>query len=60
MSEYLKNFLATSCFSAAVFNMSVMLILLHWTPTVEHKAYLYLFAILWGMGDAVWQTQING
>ncbi|XP_063688140.1 protein unc-93 homolog A-like isoform X2 [Bolinopsis microptera] len=44
---------------AAVFNMSVILILLHWTPTVEHKAYLYLFAILWGMGDAVWQTQIN-
>ncbi|KAL5261805.1 hypothetical protein ACHWQZ_G007490 [Mnemiopsis leidyi] len=44
---------------AAVFNMAVMIILLKWTPTVEHKVYLYLFAVLWGMGDAVWQTQIN-
>ena len=40
--------------------MAVMIILLKWTPTVEHKVYLYLFAVLWGMGDAVWQTQING
>ena len=31
-----------------------------WTPDNENVYLFYIFAALWGMGDAVIQTQING
>ncbi|CAM1309378.1 unc-93 (predicted) [Pycnogonum litorale] len=30
-----------------------------WRPNPEDKALFFVIARLWGMGDAVWQTQIN-
>lgn len=31
-----------------------------WKPNSESALVLYLVAILWGLGDSIWQTQING
>lgn len=44
---------------ATLLNMATMAVCLHWTPHQGEVKYLYAFAVLWGMGDAVWQTQIN-
>ena len=34
--------------------------LLLWLPDPDNRYLFYIFAALWGMGDAVIQTQING
>lgn len=31
-----------------------------WRPSPEHPLIFFLVSGLWGVGDAVWQTQING
>lgn len=31
-----------------------------WRPSPEHPLLFFLVSGLWGVGDAVWQTQING
>ncbi|XP_050101118.1 UNC93-like protein [Anopheles aquasalis] len=34
--------------------------LLYWRPHPEHQIVFFILSGLWGIGDAVWQTQING
>jgi len=43
----------------AVMNIIVIIVMLTWTPRVSEVYVVYILAALWGMGDAVWQTQIN-
>ena len=37
-----------------------MIAYLLWQPDPDMKYMFYIFAGLWGLGDAVIQTQING
>lgn len=34
--------------------------MLYWRPHPESPLVFFTIAGLWGVGDAVWQTQING
>jgi len=43
----------------AIMNIIVIIALLSWTPKVSEVYVAYILAALWGLGDAVWQTQIN-
>lgn len=45
---------------AAVMNYSCIFIMVIWAPTNESIIVLYIIAILWGLSDSIWQTQING
>jgi hypothetical protein len=31
-----------------------------WKPNLDQKIVLFIIAGLWGVADAIWQTQING
>lgn len=44
---------------AAVTHGSIQIALLFWLPSPDQKVIFYVFSGLWGMGDAVIQTQIN-
>ena len=44
----------------AIVNIIVVTILFTWAPNPEEAYVFYLLAALWGVADAVWQTQING
>ena len=46
---------------AAVLNYSLIYALFQWSPTYQSNKVIY-FCIsgLWGVSDAIWQTQING
>lgn len=46
-------------FLAAVTHGSIQIALLYWVPNPDHIVLFYVFSGLWGMGDAVIQTQIN-
>ena len=46
-------------FGAAI-NLVFIITLLTWTPDPEKEYILFVLAGLWGVADAVWQTQING
>ena len=45
----------------AVLNYSLIYTLFQWSPTYQSNKVIY-FCIsgLWGVSDAIWQTQING
>ena len=43
----------------ACLNALVIIVMLAWTPTQSTLGVVYLLAALWGIGDAIWQTQIN-
>merc|ERR1711892_1236114 len=43
----------------ACINLSVIIVMLSWTPTASSVAVVYVLAAPWGIGDAIWQTQIN-
>ena len=43
----------------ATINLSVIITLLSWTPSSSDLPIFYLLAALWGVADAIWQTQIN-
>ena len=45
---------------AAIVNLALIITLLIWKPDPSTPAAFYLIAALWGLADAVWQTQING
>ncbi|XP_063078387.1 protein unc-93 homolog A-like [Engraulis encrasicolus] len=45
---------------AAVINLSCIIGLLIWKPDPDQKAVFFVFPALWGMADAIWQTQTNG
>ncbi|XP_054727296.1 UNC93-like protein isoform X1 [Anastrepha obliqua] len=44
----------------AVVHFSLISIELFWRPSPENPLIFYAMSGLWGVGDAVWQTQING
>jgi hypothetical protein len=43
----------------AFINLSVIIVMLSWTPTNSTQYVVFILAALWGIGDAIWQTQIN-
>lgn len=48
------------CFAiAAVINYSLIITMFVWRPNEDQIAVLFVLAGLWGLADAVWQTQIN-
>ena len=46
--------------SGAVLNFGLMIGLLLWKPDPDQIAVLFIAAALWGLADALWQTQVNG
>ena len=46
-------------FGAAV-NLATITLLFTWRPSEEEAWVFFLVGFLWGMADAIWQTQING
>ncbi|XP_061099894.1 protein unc-93 homolog A-like [Conger conger] len=44
---------------ASVLNFSCIIALLYWRPHPDQLPVFFVFPALWGMGDAVWQTQTN-
>lgn len=44
----------------AIINAIVIVILFTWAPNPEEAYVFYILSGLWGVADAVWQTQING
>lgn len=47
-------------FSAALANFACIIALLFWRPHPDDLAVFFVFPALWGMADAIWQTQTNG
>ncbi|XP_054719290.1 UNC93-like protein [Uloborus diversus] len=45
--------------TAAAGNLAVCLVLLFWYPTSEHAVYFFIIVGVWGLSDAIWQTQVN-
>ncbi|XP_063607088.1 UNC93-like protein [Penaeus indicus] len=43
----------------ALVNLGVIITLRYWTPTPDDLPVFFVLAGLWGVADAVWQTQIN-
>lgn len=43
-----------------VIHMAIFTYLLFWRPHPDHIFVFFLISGLWGVSDAVWQTQING
>ena len=46
-------------FGAAI-NLTVIITLLTWSPDEQKEYVFFILAGMWGVADAVWQTQING
>ena len=47
-------------FAGAIINTSLVITFLNFTPTQDNVYVYFIFAGLWGMADAIWQTQLNG
>ncbi|CAL8318219.1 unnamed protein product [Merluccius merluccius] len=46
-------------FLAALTNLSCILALLFWRPNPAQLPVFFVFPALWGLADAIWQTQTN-
>ncbi|XP_041830953.1 protein unc-93 homolog A [Melanotaenia boesemani] len=44
---------------AALTNLSCIIALLYWRPHPDELPVFFVFPALWGMADAIWQTQTN-
>ncbi|XP_040173640.1 UNC93-like protein isoform X2 [Anopheles arabiensis] len=44
----------------AIVHGACIIYLLYWRPHPDHQIVFFILSGLWGIGDAVWQTQING
>lgn len=44
---------------AGAINYALIITMMFWYPNAESTYGLFLIAIFWGLGDSVWQTQIN-
>ncbi|XP_014096612.1 UNC93-like protein isoform X1 [Bactrocera oleae] len=44
----------------AIVHFTLISVELFWRPSPENPLIFYAMSGLWGVGDAVWQTQING
>lgn len=45
--------------AGALINFGVIIALIYWRPHPDDTAIFFVLAGLWGVSDAVWQTQIN-
>lgn len=45
--------------AGAAVNVGMIILMYTWTPDPETPFIFFLISGLWGLGDAVWQTQIN-
>jgi hypothetical protein len=45
---------------AAGINYAMILTMMFWQPNPNQIYMLFIIPAFWGLGDAVWQTQING
>ena len=43
-----------------VANVAIIILFFTWTPTSDDTVIFFVAAGVWGIADAVWQTQING
>ncbi|CAL1287422.1 unnamed protein product [Larinioides sclopetarius] len=43
---------------AALANISILFVLFFWDPTPEFKTMYFVIAGVWGMGDAIWWSQM--
>ncbi|XP_037084786.1 UNC93-like protein [Pollicipes pollicipes] len=43
----------------ALINYGVIITFIHWKPRPDEPYVFFILAALWGVADAVWQTQIN-
>ncbi|XP_076024087.1 protein unc-93 homolog A [Genypterus blacodes] len=46
-------------FLAALTNFACIIALLYWRPHPDEKIIFFVFPALWGLADAIWQTQTN-
>ena len=44
----------------AILNVAMLILLLYWRPSPDEIYLCFIIAAIWGMADAIWQTQING
>lgn len=44
----------------AALHLGLIVWLLIWRPSAESPTTFFIISGLWGVGDAVWQTQVNG
>ena len=44
----------------ALLNAALIAVLLSWKPSPNEPVVFFIIAGLWGVADAIWQTQING
>lgn len=44
----------------ALINLGIVITLRYWMPHPDDVVLFFVMAGLWGVSDAVWQTQING
>ncbi|CAL1287420.1 unnamed protein product [Larinioides sclopetarius] len=44
---------------AAVANVSICIVLFLWDPTPDFKTMYFVIAGVWGMGDAIWWSQVT-
>ncbi|XP_055938343.1 protein unc-93 homolog A-like isoform X4 [Argiope bruennichi] len=44
---------------AALANVSICIVLFLWEPTPEFKTMYFVIAGVWGMGDAIWWSQVT-
>lgn len=45
---------------AALINYGVIILMFLWSPKQSQMALLFVIAGLWGIADAIWQTQVIG
>ncbi|CAH1773259.1 unnamed protein product [Owenia fusiformis] len=58
---FLQKYLGrvTMVFMAALSHTAVMAAMLFWTPTATQLPMFFVLPFVWGVGDAVWQTQLS-
>lgn len=44
---------------ATALNLALIVTMLIWKPDASEPVALFVMAALWGLADAVWQTQVN-
>ncbi|GFT61543.1 UNC93-like protein [Trichonephila clavipes] len=47
-------------FLAAIANVAICIVLFLWEPSPDSKAMYFVIAGVWGMGDAIWWSQVTG
>lgn len=58
----IMKYIGRQCIIAlgAIVHAAIVIVMLFWRPHPENPLIFFAIAGLWGVGDAVWQTQING